>query len=261
MDIISHTLTGVAVGTLIATLSNENWRKKVSIILIGAFGGALPDFDAISLWSKFDSTIGSFLSLEHTGSQIYFGKFWYSHHAAFHSVLAPIFLILISIIFNSLFKKKIKEHLVLKKYSFLAFFIGFTFHIIEDMPTPACVWGGVNLFYPSSEYIGGYGKIWWWNNYDLVLIMISTIVLILLLNLIPKTLYTIKKYCSIGVFLFGLFLGIYQINTRPVDFSYSGHTIDYDKFEAESKLIQKEILGENLFQIMTTIDNKIPLNF
>ena len=266
MDIISHTLTGIAVGTVFSTISHGSWKRKGLIILAGGFGGALPDFDTISLWSKFDSTIGFLLGLDHSGKQIYFGKFWYSHHAAFHSILAPILLILLSIIINSIFRKnlelsKLKARVIAKKYSFYAFFFGFLFHLFEDMPTPASVWGGVNLFFPSSSYVGGFGKIWWWNNYDLVLIISGIIVLNLLINFIPKVPHRVKTKASISVFFFGLILGIVQVNTRTTDFSYTGHTINYDKLEEESKLIQKEILGDRLFEIMTKIDNKIPLNF
>ncbi len=266
MDIISHTLTGVAVGTVIATISNGSWKRKSLIILIGGFGGALPDFDAISLWSKFDQTIGSLLNLDNSGKEIYFGKFWYSHHAALHSILAPIILILLSIIPYSIINKdleisKIKANVIKRKYSILAFFFGFIFHLLEDMPTPASVWGGVNLFFPSSGYIGGFGKIWWWNNYDLVLIIFSVIVLNLLVNIIPKSYYFIKIRTSIVLFSLGLMLFLFQINTRAVNFSYSGHTTNYNNFESQSKLIQKEILGESLFNTMTKIDNKIPLNF
>lgn len=266
MDIISHTLTGIAVGTVVATISNGSWKKKVLIIILGGFGGALPDFDAISLWSKFDSTIGSLLGLHHSGKEIYFGKFWYSHHAALHSILAPIILIFLSIITSSIIKKNfeisnIKANVIKRKYLHLTFFFGFLFHLLEDMPTPSSVWGGVNLFFPSSSYVGGYGNIWWWNNYDLVLIIFSVIVSNLVINIIPKCYYLIKMRASILVFSIGLMLFLFQINTRPFDFSYSGHTTNYDKFESQSKLIQKDILGEKLFKIMTTIDNKIPLNF
>ena len=54
------TLTGVAVGTVIATVSGTSWKHKSLIVFFGGLGGALPDFDAISLWSRFDATIGSF---------------------------------------------------------------------------------------------------------------------------------------------------------------------------------------------------------
>jgi inner membrane protein len=266
MDIISHTLSGVAVGTVVAAISDTSFKAKDLIILTGGFGGALPDFDAISLWSKFDSTIGAILNLQHSGKQIYFGKFWYSHHAAFHSILAPIILIFLSILTGSIFRRnfrisKIRVNILKRKYLLLAFFFGFLIHLLEDMPTPSSVWGGVNLFFPSSSYVGGFGKIWWWNNYDLVLIILGVISLNLLINLIPKIPHKLKTKGSIGVFGFGVLLSIFQINTRTTDFSYTGHTKNYNQLEAESKLIQREILGDKLFEIMTEIDNKIPLNF
>ncbi|MFZ6052054.1 metal-dependent hydrolase [Halocola ammonii] len=266
MDIISHTLTGVAVGTVLATFSNGSMKEKGSILLAGASGGALPDFDAISLWSNFDSTIGTLFDLEHSGKQIYFGKFWYSHHAALHSILAPIVLIFLSIVAGAVFRRnfklsKVKANVFKRKYSLFAFFLGYVFHLLEDMPTPSSVWGGVNLFFPDSTYVGGFGKIWWWNNYDLVLIILSVIILNLLINLIPKISHKLRTIGSIGVFTLGLIFFLFQVNTRPTDFNYSGHTANYSQLEAESKLIQKEILGERLFKIMTEIDNRIPLNF
>ena len=268
MDIISHTLTGVAVGTVVATISNSLWKSKGLIILLGGLGGALPDLDAISLWSKFDTTIGSFFRLSHSGKEIYFGKFWYSHHAALHSLIAPIILILLVTVINVLFTKKMKVSNVLEsintnKFLILAFFFGFLFHLFEDMPTPASVWGGVNLLFPSASYIGGFGNIWWWNNYDLVLIIFSVIVLNLCVNILPRCYYLVKVRLCVPLFLIGVVLFLVQINTRTVGFSYTGtgHTVNYNKFEAQSKNIQREILGEKLFNFMVMIDNKISLNF
>ena len=226
----------------------------------------MPDFDAISLWSKFDATIGTWFNLQHSGSDIYFGKFWYSHHAAMHSMLAPLVFILFSVMVSFAINHKLKftefeRHVGSRKFSLLAFFFGFLFHLLEDMPTPASVWGGVNFFFPSSNYIGKFGNIWWWNNYDLVLIIISVIGLNLILNVLPKRFYSLKVKSSLAVFLIGLSCFIYQIQTRPVDFSYTGHTNKFEEFEKQSKQIQKEILGDRLFEIMTEVDNNIPLNF
>jgi len=266
MDIISHTLTGVEVGTVMATVSDGSWQQKGLIILAGGFGGALPDFDAISLWSKFDSTIGSFLGLAHSGKEIYFGKFWYSHHAALHSLIAPILLILFTALAKAALRRELNKTDILaslkaNKFFTLAFFFGFLFHLLEDMPTPASVWGGVNLFFPSSAYIGGLGKIWWWNNYDLVLIITGVIVVNLLLNVLPSRYYRVKIGSCLSAFSLGLTLFLVQVHTRPIDFSYTGHTIDYATYESQSKQIQREILGENLFAVMSAIDRRIPLNF
>ena len=54
---------------------------------------------------------------------------------------------------------------------------------------------------------------------------------------------------------------MYQIKSRPVDFNYVGHTVEYYNLERKSKIVQKEILGNYLYEIMVKLDNKIPLNF
>ncbi len=266
MDILSHTFTGIAVGTVVATISKSSWKRKGLIILIGGLGGALPDLDAISLWSHFDTTIGSFFGLKHAGQEIYFGKFWYSHHAAFHSVLAPILLILFFFLTKGLIKRSFNMPEKKKKffsinYGIIAFFFGFLFHLFEDMPTPASVWGGVNFFFPSANYVGGFGKIWWWNNYDLFLIIILVIVLNLSINLLPARLYKLKVRTCISVFSIGLVLFLTQIHTRPFDFSYKGHAVDYAKYERVSKNIQREILGDTIYEWMRDIDAQIPWYF
>ena len=266
MDIISHTLTGVAVGTVVSSFSKNKWYTKISIILIGGLGGALPDFDALSLWSKFDSTIGKIFSLTHTGNQIYFGKLWYSHHGAFHSMLTPILISIVAIAIISLihnFKQldEIKKHLIINRFKYLAFCIGFIFHLLEDMPTPGSVWGGVNLFFPSTGYIGGFGKIWWWNNYDLVLIITLIIAINIGLNFIKNKSYQTRIKVTTATMCLGIILGLYQVLTRPIDFSYTGHTKNYNTYERQSKEIQKDILGEKLYNTMEAIDNMIPLYF
>jgi hypothetical protein len=53
----------------------------------------------------------------------------------------------------------------------------------------------------------------------------------------------------------------FQIFSRPVDFNYKGFTDEFNKYELKSKEIQKEILGDGLYDIMEKIDNKIPFNF
>ena len=168
MDIISHTLTGLAVGTVASSFSKESWNSRFSIVFFGGLAGALPDLDAISKWSRFDETIGEMFNLAHTGSQIYYGKFWYSHHGAFHSLVAPILLSLFVLTMVAAIRRfrsidLLKQHLNSHSTKYLAFCLGFIFHLFEDMPTPASVWGGVNFFFPGSSYVGGFGKIWWWN--------------------------------------------------------------------------------------------------
>ena len=265
MDIVTHTLSGIAVGTVIVCFSKSSFKSKLGIIFIGGFGAALPDFDVIILWSGFDGNIGQKFNLQ-SGKEIYFSKFWYSHHGFLHSAFAAFligFLIitsgyLIRSRFKNLSKLGLLNYLKSRYLILLSFISGFIIHLLEDMPTPHCTWGGVNFLWPSKIYTGGTGEIWWWNNYDIFLIVITIIALntifMLLLNNHSRKIVT-------SIFIIGFILIMYQIKSRPVDFNYVGHTVEYYNLERKSKTVQKDILGNYLYEIMVKLDNKIPLNF
>lgn len=261
MDILSHSLSGVAFGTVIASFAGKGFKQKTGIVLLSGLGGALPDIDAISLWSRFDTTIGHFFGLAHSGNEIYFSKFWYSHHGAMHSLLVAGIVTSIIGILLSLFSYQREKGLLdtIKRNGWLltGFMGGYLLHLLEDMPTPSSVWGGVNFFWPSKDYIGGAGNIWWWNNYDIFLIILSVIVINSILLFLPRY----SKQTTISVFIIGCGLALFQMKSRPVDFSYTGHTTQYARLEQRSKEIQKEILGEKVYQIMVRFDNSIGLNF
>jgi inner membrane protein len=257
MDIITHTISGIATGSIIAAFSKSK-KQRLSTLALSAIAGALPDFDAISLWSKFDCYIGSPLHLNHSGKEIYFSKFWYSHHAFMHSLLASLLIcallyFTIKITSNKSFSLTFYTY----KYHMLAFVLAYCTHLIEDMPTPSCVWGGVNFMWPSKTYIGGTGQIWWWNNYDLFLI-ISMVVLINTILLLS----VLKSYkTTLAIYLTGLGLLLYQINHRPLNFNYTGHSNKYDLYEKQSLEIQKSILGNTTYNLMRKFDNHVKVNF
>ena len=92
MDILTHALSGIAVGSVLVTCSKKGLSDKIFVISLSCFGGVLPDFDALSLWSGFDQTFGSWFGLAHSGKEIYFSKFWYSHHGLLHSSFAAFFV-------------------------------------------------------------------------------------------------------------------------------------------------------------------------
>ena len=77
MDILTHILSGTTTAACIALTAKLPRKTQLRMICLGALAGALPDIDALSLWSGFNSTIGTWLHLKHSGNQIYFGKFWY----------------------------------------------------------------------------------------------------------------------------------------------------------------------------------------
>lgn len=263
MDILTHTITGFAVGTVLAGFSGK--KNNANIILLSGLGGAFPDIDAISMWSRFDGTFGSLFGLGHTGKEIYVSKFWYSHHAFFHSLLSAFLLaIIIGIIcWISQIKRNpsILKYFEANKLMLLSFISGYSFHLLEDMPTPIGAWKGVAFLWPYSGYIGGTGQIWWWNNYDIFLIVLIILSLNLIILCLKGRFLKLSKYLPLSLFVFGFGLSVHQINKRPFNFNYIGHGNKYEYLELKSKQVQKEILGIRVYSIMESFDNKIRLNF
>lgn len=267
MDILTHTLSGVAVGTILVSFSKKAFTEKAGIMVFSGIGAAFPDIDAISLWSKFDSTFGKLFALEHSGREIYSSKFWYSHHAFFHSLIAGMLfaslLMAVLYAFRLVFKGKLSFLQFIKAHFFIPvdFVAGYLMHLFGDMPTPASAWGGVNLFWPSGTYIGGYGTIWWWNNYDIFLIVTGCILLNLLVYVTSIFVKLNKKAITVAVGLCCFLFILIQIHFRSVDFNYTGHTSRFAEFEQQSKHEQEHILGKRMYKAMENLDNKLPFNF
>ncbi len=262
MDILTHTITGTVAGTLVAAYSRRPLKYRLKIVLAGTIAGAFPDLDALSLWSGFDNTIGSWLGLP-KGRSIYFGKYWYSHHAAFHSLfmafLVPLLWWFIGGLVNRSSNKlsyRLRNRWTVNKLGMFAFTLGYALHLIQDMITPSGSWGGVRLFFPMQEYYGGWGKIWWWNNYDLFLIvaLVATINLIVVLINRKK-----REICSV-VFGVGVLTFAVQLWLRPTNFNGSNLGVFSSK-ESKSKSIQKEILPKAVYKKMEDFDNSMNLNF
>lgn len=265
MDILTHILSGVAIGTVVSSFVTSGFTSRLKVVLISGFAAALPDLDAISLWSGFDSTIGDLFNLPVSGADIYWAKYWYSHHAFLHSafsaVLIASFLGLIIYMSDKVRGVGFCRSVYKNRLLLIAFVLGFFIHLIEDMPTPASTWGGVNLLWPSESYVGGTGDIWWWNNYDVFLIVICVIIINLILPLLRRFVRFDLRLFTIAVFVLGAVSATVQIKTRDFDFSYTGHTSRYQEFEDKSKQIQQEILGDRLYQMMEAFDDKLEIYF
>ncbi len=245
MDILTHTVSGLAIGSVAgAYCKKSKWRA----LFLGGLGGAIPDIDAISLWSKFDMTFGNALALTHSGADIYFGKYWYSHHAITHSLVFAIVLALLVFIAN---RKNID-----KKILAMSFLGAYVLHLMEDMPTPGSTWDGVAFLWPSTSYVGGSGHIWWWNNYDIFLIAFG----IFAMNLLFMT-FTKWRKLPTYLLILGLISGVFQIFTRGYDFDYEGHSTNFSEKEIMSKEIQAKLLPKPVYDFMVALDNKVPLNF
>ena len=269
MDILTHIVSGVAASTVVAALSKSKVIPLNRIFAVGALGGAFPDIDAITLWSKFDAIIGEGFGLTHTGKEIYFGKFWYSHHAFFHSIAAAV---LAGFLFGSLVylyrwillqqrKESFGYFFKTNLSVFLAFVLGCMAHIAGDLITPASEWGGVRLFFPHAAYIGGWGKIWWWNNYDIFLIISAGALLnSILLSLVVKNYRRIRMMALLIAAM--VFFGVWrQVTTRTTDYAYTGDTGKFQQLEQKSKEEQQRILGEKLYKKMEKLDGWLKFNF
>jgi hypothetical protein len=139
-------------------------------------------------------------------------------------------------------------------------------HLLGDLPTPSLTWGGIKLFWPLSVAIGGSGHIWWWNNYDIFLIIAGccaiNMAIIILYHYWKKPFI---RYFPLFIFI-GSFIAIFQqIDQRNINFADTGHTKRiwerYGEYEIKSLEIQKEILGEKLYDIMTKVDQKLTFYF
>ena len=267
MDIVTHTLSGVAIGSVLINQSYKGICSKTAILFFGAFGASVPDVDVVSMWSGFDSTFGKWLSLNLTGKEIYSAKLWYSHHAFFHSVLsALVFTMLIGAIFLLVQKYvlakndlSVREYIRDRGFILLSFFLGYVIHLFEDMLTPSSSWGGVAFLWPSAKYVGGWGNIWWWNNYDVFLIVCGVIALNFILSLL-RFKKQLKKNLAVFVLVAGIFTASFQVKSRGSNYNYS-KTMRYQRLEEISLERQKEILGEDLFYFMQEIDRLMPVSF
>ncbi|MDH6307934.1 inner membrane protein [Dysgonomonas sp. PFB1-18] len=264
MDILTHAISGVAIASCTSTFTKPSVKGKCKILAIGLIGGILPDIDAISMWSKFDSTIGHLFNLPASGKIIYSSKYWYSHHAFFHSLLASVciglFILLLIYLSNFKSNKTLPTTTFIKSnvIYLITFVLAYWAHLAGDLPTPSSSWGGIAFFWPSGNYIGGYGKIWWWNNYDIFLLILLSIIINLT---IPVFIREKRKYVTTIVLSLTLILISIQINNREYNYNYSTSKGQYAEMEQKSKEEQKRILGNKLYSYMAWFDGKMKFYF
>lgn len=264
MDILTHALSGLAVATCASTFVPANPMRKAKILFAGTLGGFWPDIDAVSMWSKFDATFGKLFHLSHTGPQIYSAKFWYSHHAFFHSLIGSIlFATLLLTIIYLIRRKKVAsfgQFLKSRFIYFIVFILGYWAHLAGDLPTPASSWGGIAFFWPSTNYIGGAGKIWWWNNYDIFLLIVGCNILNLILPAISKYIRKRGKLFTSAILSLTLIIILIQVNTRQYDYAYT-RSGKYAEMERNSKKEQERILGKRLYRYMDRFDRMLIIHF
>lgn len=264
MDILTHTLTGVCAGGAVASLTQKSPWKRALIVGWGAVGAVLPDMDTITLWSQFDTVIGSPLNLSMRGAEIYFGNYWYSHHNWTHSLFAAVLAAGLMGLASYLFRRlaptapSIKNFLGSHIGYFGALFAGYLMHLLGDLPTPGHIWHGIKLFWPLETPVGGTGHLWWWNNYDIFLLVASgalAILSALILNHLLQRSWL--KYLPLTFFIITVLSAAHQIAHRPVRFTESA----FAKNERQSLAIQKAILGNRVYRIMVSMDRQVAIHF
>jgi inner membrane protein len=259
MDIFIHSTSGMLMGATV--MSINPWRLTNTplqigkAIVCGGLAGAFPDLDAVSQWSGFDQTFGAWFGLA-SGDEVYSGKWWYSHHAFTHSLLASLLyaaIILLMVKASRRDKENVSAH---GWHAALVALVGYNAHLVGDLPTPKGAWDGIAYWWPSIQYVGGTGHTFWWNNYDLFIIIVCTLFLqiiwllwIRFKNRVFGTCSTILAFAAI----------IYQLNDRPMNFN--DRSLPYTERERISLEYQEKILGSQLYEAMRYMDRHLPFYF
>lgn len=222
--------------------------------------GAFPDLDVISLWSGFDDTFGRWLGIPHSGREIYFGKYWYSHHAITHSIFGSIICSLVLALFMLLRKSNRSRFAWVYPISF---FFGYQMHLWGDTPTPGSGWEGIMYWYPSSEYLGGWGLTWWWNNYDIFLLLALCIVLNWAVAIARNWMkVSWMRFLPTVIFCGCVLTCVVNLLNRGDSFNYDSYQRErFRSFEQRSLDTQREILGDDLYEMMRKFDESTHLNF
>lgn len=266
MDILTHSLSGAMAATAIAPLCGKPKCRTLWVIGSGGVGAVMPDIDVITRWSGFDATIGRWFDLSRSGRAIYHANLWYSHHNFCHSLVAGVLFTLIMAMAIFLITKgfALRRGAANSLNAWwvypAAFFLGFCMHLAGDLPTPGSTWHGIKLFWPHAGPVGGFGYIWWWNNYDIFLLLLagcSVNLMLIFLNNVIK----IRSLKVVPLLLCMVVIGaaVFQIAHRPVRFSDSGG--GWAEREGQSLIVQRQILGDQLHRIMLEMDRQLPFPF
>ncbi len=131
MNILTHCISGLLSGTAVGICSSKKTSFRIGCTFFGGLGGIIPDVDVISLWSGFDSSLGSWFQLTQKGREIYNGDWWYSHHNFTHSISC---MLLLSILLMGLIRCTTRKKKAWKSnasiYFSLAFALGYLAHLL-----------------------------------------------------------------------------------------------------------------------------------
>jgi inner membrane protein len=265
VDLITHVAAGALCGGCVALMIQGVRAKVAAGMSWGALGGFLPDIDAATRVPGFDESIGQALGLQ-PGAVIYVGDSWYSHHHFTHSLAAAgaaalllaLALAVERAIFGAGAEGRRNVRILLAPACVLG---GFLLHLAGDLPTPASVWGGIQLFWPSETMVGGWGWAWWFNNYDVFLVQLAGWLLLGLASLVPRGRPVLARVLPAWVLVLVVTASAVLLRLREHDYGYSGHAADYNALEQASMTEQRRLLPAPIYEAMARLDASIPLPF
>ncbi len=165
MTPLTHAGAGAALVAIAAPVIRKAFKTPYrALVPISIIAGIAPDIDGLPLLAS---------------RAAYFGKEWYSHHMAGHSLAgAAVFSTVIAISYIvvstaagglvNLFRrdKLVPPHRIRRFCgAWLAAFIACATHLAFDLPTPPGPWGGVALMWPDRRMFGGWSRVNWHNWY------------------------------------------------------------------------------------------------
>lgn len=228
-------------------------------MLLGILGGLFPDLDL--LWAPPDARI-PWSGLAELGRQAGFHAYWIPQASPMHSLtgglLATVLLaLLLCVVYTSVLRHAPSYGSALRYLMpyIVAFGLGYVIHVLADLCVPAGPAGGFRLLYPLEIRTGGWGWTWWWNNYDLILILAGVLIISLLVLVFAPWFSRTRRFLPMTVFGMGLLLCVIQMNRRPLDFNDP----DFSLRESTSLDLQRELLGEPVYEWMRRMDRALPV--
>ncbi|TAE50365.1 MAG: metal-dependent hydrolase [Bacteroidetes bacterium] len=264
VDAIINLTAGVAVATTVAAQHACRPAQRIKILVSGAIGGLFPDIDSFSVWPVLFGEWGFWQHAAPAGADIYFGKSWYSHLAFMHSLLG-LFLstgamaLLFSMLHTHVFRRSpnmISALMYLGPYT-IAFALAYLLHLAGDLISPSGIWGGMALFFPAKQYVGGWGLVWWWNNYDLLVILLLCIVFNLAMTFGLPMRSEASQRPPVFMFCLALLWISLQISRRETDFNGQNFVTN----ETLSHEFQESVLGAPVYHQMRKVDEALPFGF
>lgn len=175
MDWVSHFSAGFLAGAAILPL-DRRFPRQVSLrvpTLVGV-GSLLPDLDGVTVFFAHD---------------VYYGRGWISHRGALHSPVGmiPVALLISVAVFHASRHRIRNERAFPLKATFGCLYVGSLLHMLADLPTPPGSWNGLMPLWPlSSVRWGGFSRIFWANEYLIVLLSLSAVATLGLLLLLRR---------------------------------------------------------------------------